>query len=336
MGRKIVKIQENQTEGKKNIVLVIALLVLFLCGSAFLVMVLLPHILGKQTGLQGVPALPAGSAPVIVSAVIMPENPATTTQLSVNYTGQGQEGAMLSYRFRWYVNGNLVQDNNSPILDPECFKKSDHVRLDVIPSDASQIGKPYQCAEVVIGNRPPLVRSITLVPVNAPVNAVVTAEVGGEDPDRDAVSYTYQWGVNGKYVTGPGKETTFRTTGLYKKDRLYVTVTPSDGDSIGEPRASDISILSNSAPVITSTPNYTVADNIYTYQVSATDQDGDSLTYNLVKSPPGMTIDHTTGLIQWEVPRTATEKQEFVVKISVDDGDGGSVSQEYSLFIEMK
>jgi hypothetical protein len=336
VGRKIVKIQENQTEGKKNIVLVIALLVLFLCGSAFLVMFFFPHILGKQTGLQGVPALPAGSAPVIVSAVIMPENPATTTQLSVNYTGQGQEGAMLSYRFRWYVNGNLVQDNNSPILDPECFKKSDHVRLDVIPSDASQIGKPYQCAEVVIGNRPPLVRSITLVPVNAPVNAVVTAEVGGEDPDRDAVSYTYQWGVNGKYVTGPGKETTFRTTGLYKKDRLYVTVTPSDGDSIGEPRASDISILSNSAPVITSTPNYTVADNIYTYQVSATDQDGDSLTYNLVKSPPGMTIDHATGLIQWEVPRTATEKQEFVVKISVDDGDGGSVSQEYSLFIEMK
>jgi hypothetical protein len=208
--------------------------------------------------------------------------------------------------------------------------------LDVIPSDAYQIGKPYPCAEVVIGNRPPFVRSITLVPVHAPVNTVVTAEVVGEDPDSDAVSYTYQWGVNGKYVTDPGKEKTFRTTGLHKKDRLYVTVTPSDGDSRGEPRASDISILSNSAPVITSTPNYTVADNIYTYQVSANDPDGDSLTYNLVKSPPGMTIDRATGLIRWDVPRTVTEKQEFGVKISVDDGDGGSVSQEYSLFIEMK
>jgi hypothetical protein len=336
MGKKTVNIQEKQTEGKKNIVRVIALVVLFLCGAAFLVMVLLPRILGKQTGLQGVPVLPAGSAPAVVSAVIMPENPATATQLSVHYTGQGQEGAMLSYRFRWYVNGNLVQDNNSPILDPGCFKKSDHVRLDVIPSDASQIGKPYQCAEVVIGNRPPLVRSITLVPVNAPVNTVVTAEVVGEDPDGDAVSYTYQWGVNGKYVTDPGKEKTFRTTGLHKKDRLYVTVTPSDGDSIGEPRASDISILSNSAPVITSTPNYAVSDNIYTYQVSANDPDGDPLTYDLVKSPPGMTIDHATGLIRWEVPRTVTGKQEFFVKISVDDGDGGNVSQEYSLFIEMK
>ncbi len=336
MAEKKIAVKKTKTDKNRNIIRIVVLGTLLLCGSVVLVMVLLMRMRGNQSGLQGMTVLTAGSAPVIVSAVIMPENPTTATQLSVNYAGQGQEGAVLSYRFRWYVNENLVQDDTSPMLDPANFKKGNRVRLDVIPIDASQSGVPYHGPEVVIGNRPPLVRSVTLVPVNAPVNTVVTAEVFGEDPDGDAVSYVYQWGVNGKYVTEPIQDNTFNTTGLRKKDKLYVTVSPSDGESRGEPKASDISILSNSAPVITSTPNYAIVNNMYTYQVSANDPDGDPLTYALVKAPPGMTINHAAGLISWQVPDTVTGKKEVMIKIAVDDGDGGTTNQEYSLFLEPK
>jgi len=49
-----------------------------------------------------------------------------------------------------------------------------------------------------------------------------------------------------------------------------------------------------------------------------------------------MTIDRATGLIRWEVPKQVSEKQEIVVKIAVDDGDGGVSDQEYSLILNMQ
>jgi Putative Ig domain len=333
---KVQKIQAPDIKKKKNLFLPVALVILILCGTVFLLMLLFPGIFGRGGGVQRTSVLPPGSAPAITSATIVPENPTTAAPLSANYDGQGPEGAALSYRFRWYVNDAVVQDGTSAILDPGNYKKGNRVKLEVIPSDGSQTGKPYETPEVVIGNRAPVISLVTLVPVDAPVNTLVTAEVTGEDPDGDPVSYTYQWGLNGKYVTEPQTENTFNTTGLHKKDKLYVTVTPSDGESTGDPTASDISILSNSAPKITSSPNYTIANGIYTYQVTAVDPDGDPVTYNLEKSPANMTIDRTTGLIQWEVPKQISEKQEIVIKIKAEDGDGGVTDQEYSLILNMQ
>ena len=57
----------------------------------------------------------------------------------------------------------------------------------------------------------------------------------------------------------------------------------------------------NQAPSIVSTPvvNAT-ADQLYTYDVEANDPDaGDTLTFSLDAAPAGMTIDASTGLIQW-------------------------------------
>jgi hypothetical protein len=90
----------------------------------------------------------------------------------------------------------------------------------------------------------------------------------------------------------------------------------------------------NAAPEITSTPPV-VSDEVYTYQVVARDPDKDKLTFSLEKYPPGMTIS-STGLIRWELPKEVAQKQEIPVKIKIDDGDGGSAYQEYSLFLQMQ
>jgi hypothetical protein len=333
---KVQKILAPEEIKKKNFFLIVALVVLIICGTVLLLMVLFPKLFGLKDATQGTTVLSPGSAPAVASAIIVPANPTTETQLTVDYSGQGAEGAVLNFHFRWYVNDALVQDDASAVLDPSNFRKGNTVKVEVIPSDGSQTGKPYQAPEVVIGNRRPVISSVTLVPVNAPVNTLVKAGVVGEDPDGDAVSYIYQWGLNGKYVTEPVKENTFNTAGLHKNDQLYVTVTPSDRDSTGTPKSSDISIISNSAPKITSAPNYTIENGLYTYQVSATDPDGDQVTYSLLKAPSGMTIDRATGLIRWEVPKQVSEKQEIVVKIAVDDGDGGVSDQEYSLILNMQ
>jgi hypothetical protein len=58
-------------------------------------------------------------------------------------------------------------------------------------------------------------------------------------------------------------------------------------------------------------------DVLYTYNVNATDPDGDTLTYALTTKPAGMTINSTTGLINW----TPTSTGYYDVTVEVSDGE---------------
>ena len=73
-------------------------------------------------------------------------------------------------------------------------------------------------------------------------------------------------------------------TGLSAQQTFIVTV----------PAAADV------APVIISTAVLTGTVNVaYSYDVNATDANGDVIAYSLVTAPTGMTINPTTGLIAW-------------------------------------
>lgn len=76
--------------------------------------------------------------------------------------------------------------------------------------------------------------------------------------------------------------------------------------------------LFNSAPVIESNAVTTAKEGaLYTYEVEATDPDGDELEFALLIHPTGMTISSSTGVINW----TPTEAQigENEVEIEVSD-----------------
>jgi len=73
----------------------------------------------------------------------------------------------------------------------------------------------------------------------------------------------------------------------------------------------------NHAPVITSTPITTATVGVlYTYDVEATDPDGDTLTYSLTTGPKGMIIETATGLVTWTPDSNQTGKHNISVEIS--------------------
>jgi len=80
-------------------------------------------------------------------------------------------------------------------------------------------------------------------------------------------------------------------------------------------------------PVIAPHKEFSFNGTVYTYQVKASDPDGDTLVYSLEAPPNGMTIDPATGLLTWVVPLEFKGKQG--VGISVGDGHGGSA--KYSI-----
>ncbi|WP_414529920.1 putative Ig domain-containing protein, partial [Nodularia chucula] len=88
----------------------------------------------------------------------------------------------------------------------------------------------------------------------------------------------------------------------------------------------------NQAPVIQTQANKEViGGQFYSYDVNATDPNGDSLTYKLLASPDGMTINQTTGLIGWNTATTNTGNQ--IISLEVSDGRGGIVKQDYTLSV---
>jgi len=277
--------------------------------------------------------VPVSAPPEIFSASITPDKPTGEPPLIVRYSASNTEGDGVNLVFRWHVDTGIAQEGPSDTLDPGWFKKGANVYVEIMPSDSRGAGKTFKTEPVTIGNLPPVVSSISLKPIDPPVGAVLTATPMGTDPDGDDIAYTYQWGVNERNLSGQNADT-FNTAGLKKRDMVYVVATPSDGTETGKALMSDVIVLANSTPGITSLPQYELANNVYQYQVTATDPDGDALSYSLLTSPAGMTIDRATGVIRWEVPKEVEKKQDVPIKISVDDGDGGSAVQEFSLTLE--
>jgi len=88
--------------------------------------------------------------------------------------------------------------------------------------------------------------------------------------------------------------------------------------------------LFNSSPVIESDPVTTAKEGAaYTYDVEATDPNGDTLTYSLTTSPTGMTINSNTGVISW----TPTAAGSFDVTVEVSD-DSKSDTQSFTITVD--
>jgi len=87
----------------------------------------------------------------------------------------------------------------------------------------------------------------------------------------------------------------------------------------------------NYPPVFKSDPlNAVIAGQAYTYNSKATDQDSDTLVYTITSAPEGMTINQTTGLINW-LPTVAGQ---YNVVIQVSDQKNGYDVQAFQITVE--
>src|SRR5207247_643976 len=109
-----------------------------------------------------------------------------------------------------------------------------------------------------------------------------------------------------------------------------VTVGVSDGKGGAVGQSFTITVAAaNHAPVITSQPSLAASEaRLYSYQVAASDADGDALTFTLTQAPAGMTIS-TTGLASWTPIASQSGLQSVVVRVA--DGKGGLADQSFTI-----
>lgn len=94
---------------------------------------------------------------------------------------------------------------------------------------------------------------------------------------------------------------------------------------------SSIIPISNVAPIIISEPIITATeDQLYSYQVEASDPNGDILTYSSIIKPEGMSIDSESGLISWTPANNQVGIHQVIIEIS-----DGKLSTTQSFEIEV-
>jgi len=130
-------------------------------------------------------------------------------------------------------------------------------------------------------NLPPVITSLKIYPENPTKENELTLVIQSQDPDKDPVSYSYQWLKNGEEIIGENKNSL--PSGSFKKgDMIQVRVIPSDGKVKGTPFISEPVKILNSPPMVQELwiePKVAYANTDLKVHVKSIDRDGDFIYY---------------------------------------------------------
>ncbi len=275
------------------------------------------------------PALTAagGNQPPVVRSIRIFPNPVPVRGAALAQAdGDDPDGDPVTFRYQWLANGLALTGETGATLTPARLKRGDSLTVEAVPTDGKTEGTPLRADPVAIGNSPPEVTRIIL-PSAAKPGDLVEAQVEAEDADGDPVAYRYRWWRN-KTLVQEGDRNVLETAGFSRGDAIVVEVTPRDATDAGKPLRSLPLALANAPPSITSTPP-SPAPGRFQYAVTATDPEGDPLTYAMTGAPPGMTLDPASGRIDWQIPPQA--KGTFPLHVTVEDGRGGRAFQDFEI-----
>lgn len=162
----------------------------------------------------------------------------------------------------------------------------------------------------------------------SPTSGVVPLTVQFTDKSSGTITgWSWDFG-DGSTSTQRNPRHTYTTVDTF----TVILTVGGPGGADTETKSDYIKVKANTPPVITPIlDTVAVEDSLYSYDVEATDDDGDTLTYSLVVHPVGMAIDPSTGLISWTP--TNVDVGLDSVEVRVADGRGGTDSQSFTITV---
>jgi hypothetical protein len=181
----------------------------------------------------------------------------------------------------------------------------------------------------VTPNTPPTIGSTP--PSSATEATGYRYDVGASDADGDPLTYVLLQGPAGMTIGPSGRIDWTPRADQVATQPVSVEVRDDRGGHATQTFSVTVAAL-NRAPRIDSAPVTTAREQLqYSYQVHATDPNGDPIAYALATAPTGMTISAATGLIAWTPPTGGPTPVHVVVATS--DGAGGSDSQAFDIAV---
>ncbi|TVQ92092.1 MAG: hypothetical protein EA397_07905 [Deltaproteobacteria bacterium] len=156
----------------------------------------------------------------------------------------------VSLSFEWSVDG-IPLDHDAPDLSADETVRGQVWQVTVRSYDGEESGESVTLS-AEIGNTPPVVGDVTLGPDPAFTDTLLVAQAHDVyDADGDEVELAFDWFVEGSLVQ-TGAESTLSGDHFIKGDRVFVDVTPFDGEAMGPTVRSHDLFISNSPPTVSS------------------------------------------------------------------------------------
>ena len=265
--------------------------------------------------------------------VFMSAPPAVSTVGQVlQYAAEATDadGDPLRYDLIIAPQGMVVDSEGLVIWRPSASQVGAHdVILRVQDDRGGSALQPFRI-DVLQPNSMPIITSTPTGPAVADLPWQYT--VKAYDPDGDPITFSLD-GPDGMQIDETSGVVAWTPTGAQANQSHHVAITASDG-AASTMQLFDLPVqvdAPNNAPQITSTPRQTAAiDQLYLYQVDASDQNSDPLQYRLELIPAGMTVDQQ-GLVTWTPQPDQLGSNS--VRLIVEDGRGGFAAQEFTILV---
>ena len=269
-------------------------------------------------------------APVIRSVRLDPAEPIDGDRVHAIVSVADEDGDPIEIGFEWKISGRPIPTGEA-FIDLKGVKRRDRIEVAVKTSDG-RLQSDTARAEARVRNQRPTLVGIAIRPqpeVFPGETLVATAQAN--DPDRDPISYSYRWRLNGQLQIETGD--TFETDALVKGDEIQAIVVASDGVADSDDLESVVVRVGNSPPEIVSVPENILTNEGVSYEIEARDPDSDGpLRYALKAGPKGMRVDSVLGKLVWQ----ATPDQAGVhrIEIAVSDAAGATSVQIFEITVK--
>ncbi len=170
--------------------------------------------------------------------------------------------------------------------------------------------------------------------VSSPPTAIklsgLTYQVIALDADNETLTYRLTDAPSGMTISPTGLINWTPTSGQFGPHQVAIEVLDTRGGR--DSQSFTLAVFDNQDPVITGQPITTAQVNTaYSYQVKVTDSIDDLLSFKLMDAPVGITINASSGLINWDVTKSAYEQEP--VTVGVFDGRGGMATQQFIIVV---
>ncbi len=211
--------------------------------------------------------------------------------------------------------------------------KGVEIVCEVQSNDGTSVSAPAASAPLVIENAPPVGGSVTVGPVGATEESVMTCDAkNAVDPDGDTVEWVYEWSVDGGILAW--SESTLTGDYFDKGDTVDCAAVPGDGESLGEQVNSQVAVvIQNTLPTVDSVtlePPSPLPGTIATcnyqghFDPDPADPEQVGIQWIKVDQFGGASIEGAQG-VTWTVQLIGGEQ--FLCRVTPydDEGDGESV-----------
>jgi hypothetical protein len=264
----------------------------------------------------------------VQSSQIYPKSAYTNNSLRIKMMN-AKKDEYLYITVTWFRNGQKIYNYNDPTLIPSKFRKGDQIHAEVNLLGPEAMDEPVVTTPVTVLNTPPQIIEASAVMRQIPSD-VIAARVNAVDADADKIRYRYKWFINDRELTGQTKSM-LNVAECQNGDEVYATIVALDGEDESPPHKSEpLRIGSNILEITSQPPQGVGEDRRFVYQVSATGPDPETMIYQLISGPTGMSMSKA-GKVEWAIPKPKLGENAYEVVIRVSDMTGGEAFQEFEI-----